>query len=372
MLVVMLYGLVATEPFFGRLLGDLLRGPSSRRQPRRISARPATRTVVPTRTFSRTRRLPAPASSFRPVTTVVQSAPTVVSSSPAVTRTIVQPGGVNVFPNSNLLDVNVVKETRQAADNAKQILEALKDDSISSPYTYEILASSDCMENINDALYAVEASAQLVESVEPELLYLAGKFKQLENEADVLKQTKASAKILLVLGDLVPALTSSRISTKCDGSPETRIAALTDLANVLDLIANDTNVNIPREAIQFSAKQTSQLATFLTKLVNIDTPEDLCQREDYQTVIYDTIENIMTELAEYMAEYSEERAADITAKAAQFRELAASFEQLGLEQPCGSFDSYASLASALDDLAIIMEEVGLDTLAEELDLSLDF
>ena len=284
-----------------------------------------------------------------------------------------QPSPVlNVFPNSNLLDVNVVQDTRQAVDNTKVILEALKDDSISSPYLYQILASSDCIENINDALFAVEASAQLVESVEPELLYLAGKFKQLEGEKDVLKQTKASAKILLILGDLVPALTSARISRKCDSSPETRIASLTDLAAVLELIAADTAAAGPREAIQFSAGQVARLASFLNKLVSIETPGNLCQQEDYQTVIYDTIENIMTELAEFMAEYNEERAAAITTKAAQFRQLAASFEDLGMEQPCGTFDSYASLASALDDLAVIMQEVGLDTLARELELDLGF
>ena len=50
------------------------------------------------------------------------------------------------------------------------------------------------------------------------------------------------------------------------------------------------------------------------------------------------------------------------------------FEDLDIETSleCGSSGSYAALAKTLDDLAGIVEEVGIEKLSKELGIDLDF
>ena len=289
----------------------------------------------------------------------------------------IQRPGINSFPKSNLLDINIVKETREAVNNAKTILEGLKDDKIAAPYVADSLASSQCLDTIDDAIAAVEASAQLVEANGPELIYLAATFKRLESESDVLVQTRSSAKLLRLLEDLVPRLSSSSLNTKCASSSDQRISALSDLAGVLEGIAGSTRAYLPRQAIKFSAEKTGNLASFLGKLgSSVASLQDgsLCARSDYQTAIYSTIEEIMTDLADYIGGVasSAERAATIRSKAQQFSKLAASFESAGLEQPCGSYSSYSQLADIMDDLSAIIEDAGVEVLSNELGIDFNF
>ena len=157
------------------------------------------------------------------------------------------------------------------------------------------------------------------------------------------------------------------------------MSGLADLASLLDRVATTTRAARPRQAIQFSARQTRKLASFLGKLSSqVASLQDsnLCARADYQTSIYSTIEGIMTDLADYMGDVSSNatRAVAIRRKAAQFSRLAEAFQTAGLslEQPCGSYSSYAELADTLDDLAVIIEDVGLETLYSELGIELDF
>jgi len=372
-------GLATCQPHYGGYYGYYGRRPTHRSYA--FSLRPSTGLVdmlgygIPSDRYQgiRTPSLPyipaAPRTYSRP-----RSRPR-----PVIYKSVQQRPGINSFPEANLFDVNIVKNTREAVDNAKKILEGLKNDRISAPYVTEVLASSRCLNSIDDAIAAVEASARLVEENGPELSNLAVRFQQLEGEDDPVKQTRTTAALLRTLQDLLPRLTASPISTRCSDTAEQRVSGLADLASLLDRVATTTRAARPRQAIQFSARQTRKLASFLGKLSSqVASLQDsnLCARADYQTSIYSTIEGIMTDLADYMGDVSSNatRAVAIRRKAAQFSRLAEAFQTAGLslEQPCGSYSSYAELADTLDDLAVIIEDVGLETLYSELGIELDF
>ena len=282
--------------------------------------------------------------------------------------------GVNSFPEPNLLDIDIVSETRKTVDNAKTILEGLRDDEISAPLIAESLNTSQCLESIDDAIVAMESSAKLLEDNRLELIYLVATFQDLERENDIIKQTRSSAFLIRVLGDLVPRLTASPVNVKCNGSPQQRIAALYELAIMLENIAGNVDAYLPRQAINYSAKQTAKLAKFLTKLdISLGKLQDgqLCARSDFQSAIYSTIEEIMTDLADYIGDVAklETRSAAILGKSIQFSELANAYIGIELEQPCGSFNSYSDLADILDDLATIIEDAGVEVLSKELGIN---
>ena len=89
----------------------------------------------------------------------------------------------------------------------------------------------------------------------------------------------------------------------------------------------------------------------------------------------------MTDVSKFLASVNADQSSSVRSQFAQFQEK---FQQLfqqvvaGLQQPCslGSTDistaPLSTLAKTLDDIAVIIEDVGVETLTRELGLDLDF
>ena len=89
----------------------------------------------------------------------------------------------------------------------------------------------------------------------------------------------------------------------------------------------------------------------------------------------------MTDVSKFLASVNADQSSSVRSQFAQFQEK---FQQLfqqvvaGLQQPCslGSTDistaPLSTLAQTLADLAVIIEDVGVETLSQELGFDLDF
>merc|ERR1739838_283810 len=277
---------------------------------------------------------------------------------------------------SQLSSGNIVEQTRAQAESAKTILKSLKNNQKAASSTKKALKTSGCLNSLEDAIEAIEGSAKLVEDNGPEILYLVATVDSLENEKDLTKLIKSSAKLLRIMEDLIPNLAEGP-SKVCNVSPAQRVEAFKDLAKLFEDISNTYNFQLPyktREALQLSSKIMSEVGSFLGKLNKSLAPLDTLCSED-KNAVYDTIGDILENMAALFETLGgAQKAREIRKQGVFVKQIVDAFENLDIDSnpDCGSFGSYTALAKTLDNLAGIVEEVGIEKLSKELGINLNF
>ena len=107
--------------------------------------------------------------------------------------------------SNNLLDRDIVQQTRSSAEYAKTLLASFKTSPAYATLVVRALQSSNCLDNIDDAIAAVEMSTKLVEEIAPT-------FQALEGETDLVVLTRATASMLRQLESLSPRLAASPLN----------------------------------------------------------------------------------------------------------------------------------------------------------------
>merc|ERR1712050_636238 len=238
---------------------------------------------------------------------------------------------------------NIVQNAKAQAESTLEILKSFEGSSIASQYIDPIFETSKCLNNLEDII-------------------------------------KGSAKMLRTLDGLGPALAAGA-SNLCISSPESSVEGFEDLARALRSISNHRDLNVPqssRELLEISAEIMDQTAEFLgTQIKSLETFKTVCQNESKnQRVIYDSIVEIMGSLAELFESMGfEDKSAEIKKQSdfiKSFVDAYADLDDLDLDLECSLVGDYDALAQTLDDLAVIIESVGVETLSKELGINLEF
>ena len=267
----------------------------------------------------------------------------------------------------NFLDADIVKKTREATENTKSLLTSLKNNRIYAPLVVKALERSNCLANIEDAIAAVDASARLGGGYRPNLPGTAGRAGHPGADPQLGRHAAPP-------GDdpAAPAALNKDYATPTAG----RAGQLSDLDSLLHQFSAFIPAGNNIRPACFSAL-ISQTQAFLAK-VNRSTARlqdsRLCARGDFQNTIFATVERILTDLSEFMrsvnpgqSTINQRQTAAFQQKFRQmFRQVASS--TAGLQQRCtGNTDTssapISTLAAALDDLAAIIEDVGVETLS---------
>ena len=99
---------------------------------------------------------------------------------------------------------------------------------------------------------------------------------------------------------------------------------------------------------------------------------DLCTERDVKSVL-NFIDDTVADFGVEGASSAERNKA--AKKADYFKRLVKTFQQANLdfelELPCGEYGSFDTLAENLEDVATIIEDVGVENLAKELNIELD-
>jgi len=271
---------------------------------------------------------------------------------------------------------NIVEQTRSQAESAINILKSLENNDIAASSIEKALESSVCLNNLQDAIESIEGSVKLIEDNGPEIVYLVATVDRLENEKDLTKLIKSSAKMLRIMEDLIPNLAAGS-SKVCKASPSQRVEAFKDLAKLFDEISNTYNFQLPyrtRQSLQLSSKIMSETGSFLETLnKSLKSLETACSED--KGAVYDTIGDILESMAALFETLDgADKAKEIRKQGDFVKKIVDTFEDLDIETSleCGSSGSYAALAKTLDDLAGIVEEVGIEKLSKELGIDLDF
>merc|ERR1712115_416320 len=154
-----------------------------------------------------------------------------------------------------------------------------------------------------------------------------------------------------------------------------------DLAKALRSISNNRDLFMPqsfRQLLDISAEIMDQTAEFLeAQLKALETFKSVCENEsNNQGAIYDSTVDIMDALAKLFETMGfEDKAAEINRQSGfikKFADAYAGLDSLDLDLECSLVGDYNALAQTLDDLAVIIESVGVEKLSKELGINLDF
>ena len=105
---------------------------------------------------------------------------------------------------SHQFSANIIEQTRSQAESTKNVLKYLAKNEKATQYVENTIESNSCLNNLDDAIEAIEATANLVENNGPEILDLVKTVESLENEKDITQLVRSSANVLRKLSNLVP------------------------------------------------------------------------------------------------------------------------------------------------------------------------
>jgi len=275
---------------------------------------------------------------------------------------------------------NIVQIAKAQAKATLSILKEFEESEIAAEYIDPIFETSDCLTNLDDVSKLIEEGTSLIVDNSPEILYLEAIVNNLKNVTDVNRLIRDSSKMLRTLDILIPSLTKGS-SNLCITSPEASVRAFKDLGNALEDIANSRNLNLlprSRKLLEFSSAVMDQTADFLEDLNrSVESFKALCGNgSKNQVAIYNSIRDVMDSLGDLFKVMGfDDRSNDIKKQAIFIKKIVGIFDQLDdfdITLECEIDGSYENLAQTLDDLAEIVENVGIETLSKELGLDLDF
>lgn len=284
------------------------------------------------------------------------------------------------IPSNEFTTGNIVENAKAQAESTLTILESFKGSSIAAQYINPIFDTSDCLNNLEDVTDLIREGTSLIVENGPDIIYLEAIVESLKGETDIIKMIKASSRMLRTLDGLGPALATGT-SNLCISSPEASVKSFRDLSHILVDISNNKNLIVPprsKQLLEISSKIVDQTADFLeTVNKSLETFQTVCQNgRNNQTAIYDSIRDILNSLAGLFEEMGfVEKSAEIMKQSEFIKKIVdnyAGLDDLSLDLECSLVGEYTALAQTLDDLAEIIELVGIEKLSKELGINLDF
>ena len=282
-------------------------------------------------------------------------------------------------------------------DSLKNTIMFLTKKPEAAPLLEKVFAGrTSCITNIEEAIEAIETTTKMVENAGPELKMLVEyvqEFSKIENisMSEVVRQ---SAKIIGLLDALIPKLSPS--SSSCKPSSAEDLLSMRNLKSLLiDLSTNDDLYYTPqvRQTLTNSADILSKATTFLEKESHF-TFEHFCTEDlDHNKEFIGAVSNVMGDLVELYTELGGDIAVKGIRKQQDFTKkilvsyaicklfyvmvyncciLQGKIDKLGDFEPvaldCGSPGVYKMVAKDMEDLAGLMDDIGLDNLCTQLEL----
>ena len=234
------------------------------------------------------------------------------------------------IPVNRFTSGNIVEVTKAQAGEALALLKSWEGNPTATQYIDPIFETSNCLNNIGDAVRLIEQGRDIVIANGPEIIYLEALVEGLNNEKDIKKLLKGSSKMLKTLDGLTENLASQSLDT-CLTSPESSVEALEDLAQALIDIGNNRNLNVPfssQRYLEFSSNVMEETAKFIRSLNSaIKAFESDCQTDNRNHVaVYESIEDIMVSLGKLFTSLGfDEKATAVNEQAKFLNKLAVRF-----------------------------------------------
>jgi hypothetical protein len=274
---------------------------------------------------------------------------------------------------------DIVQQTRAQAESLKRDLRSMA----SNPRAANILrrvfveTNNACINNIEEAIQAIETSTRLFENAGLEIRQLVQSVKVLEKQTDTPAAVRETAKIMRILDVLIPKLTPATPSG-CRTAGSDEFASLRSLGDLVDELSSTDDLYYSiqkRQSLKSSAKKVFRVTNFLTQLKRSFSKFDqFCTRGNSDNIeVITAMGDMMTDLADLYKAVGGSTAAEEISKQGDFtKKVVANIKKLGdsnlFSSGCTTPGSSQFIANNLDDLAGLIEEVGMENLCRQLDL----
>jgi len=283
------------------------------------------------------------------------------------------------IPINEFTSGNIVENTNAQASKTLDLLKSWEGSDVAAQYIDPIFETSNCLNSISDAIELIEAGRKIVAVNGPEIVYLEALMKEMSNNRkDITKLLQGSSKMLKTLDGLTRNL-ETQSNSVCLTSPESTVVAFEDLARALRSMSNNRNLDVPTTAkgyFDYSANVMGETANFIRALNSAtNTFKSDCKNDNKNHLaVYTSMEDIMVSLGKLFTSMGlDEKAFAVNEEAKFLNNLAVAFDDAGdfnLSLECEFVPrSYKALAILLDDMAELIDSIGLDSLSEDLGIN---
>jgi hypothetical protein len=197
-----------------------------------------------------------------------------------------------------------VQQTRTQANSLKTTLRSLASTPGADKIVNRVIndINNVCLNNVEEAIEAVETGARIVENAAPEIKQLIQTVEAFEKLTDTPTVIREAANILRLLEVLMPKLAPANPQV-CGASNAQAFASLRSLAVLADELSSSTEIYMAhhtRTELRTSAKIISGVTTFVTDLNKSFTKFDkFCTSDkEYNIEAITAIGDMMTGLAD--------------------------------------------------------------------------
>jgi len=233
-----------------------------------------------------------------------------------------------------------------------------------------------CLNNIEEAVQAIQEGSSLVEASEGDLRTLSSRLESLTRLTDEAEVVREVASIFRALEPLITKISPAKNSIKiCSGSPEAYISSLSALLE--ELSENSEIQSQARGSLAQSAPVLNSVTTFISRLRSQNTDfQNVCSTdEESRNRGISAMGEILGSLADMAARLGNTRVAEEISKRKGipdqiFRQLTEKDIGLELGLDCSATD-LSGTAATLEDIANVIRDIGFDTLKSELGVDID-
>jgi len=282
---------------------------------------------------------------------------------------------------NSALSLDIVEQARKQTDDLKLVLKNLETVPGSAKYINRVIAASDCLTSLDEGIDAVEQGTKLVENARPSLIRLVDTVKIMEKTKDIPTLVRISADVLRQLEILAPKIAPASPAV-CGTAPKATFESLQKISEILDDVSNDQSLPLSpqeRSDVKKSGKTVFAVNGFVKQLRFLFNEFDqFCTADkQYNTEAITAVGSMLGSLSDLFGVLgSFEDAKRIKENAALTNKVVAAINQIGDlglgDLECDSPGNFRVAANTMDEIAALVEEIGIENLKTQLGIDIDF
>lgn len=265
------------------------------------------------------------------------------------------------------------------ADSTISTLKDLAGDSAASQYINRIFDNKNnvCLGSLEEAIEGLEGLTKQVENAGDEIKALNDEVNEFLNVNGTTEAVREVASLLRLLGPLIQKISPEKI---CSASPDQAYESMEDMAIMLFEMAEMRNLGLRsnvRAKLRKSASTLSAVNTFFTYVrLTFEKFDKICTAEkQYNIEAINALGDLMSHMADLYRATGAFDKSDRIRKGKLFTyKLAVQLRKIDLVElgslDCSRHGDLSAAADTMDDLATLVDEIGLENLEEQ--LGLDF
>jgi len=272
---------------------------------------------------------------------------------------------------------DIIEQTRAQAELLKEHLLSIANNPDNTEIINRVFAEKNtaCIDSIEDAIEAIEEGVKLVQNAGADLKQLVKAVKIFNDTVTPVVAVKESATIIRLLDVLIPKITPAA-QFFCEDADQ--FASFSSLVALIDELASKEDLHFSlhkKQNLKSSVKTASHVINFLIQLkTSFSKFDSLCSMDkDYNTAVIETIVTLMADLADLYTNLGGlDAAAQIIQNGSFIKQAIGNIEKLRdldlISLDCSTHWTLEWIAVTMDDLAQLMEDVGMENLCKELNL----